>query len=388
MLNSSIPRISYETKVNAAFRRAPIVALLGPRQCGKSTLARGLESRLFLDLESPRDAVRLEQPELVFSGDRGLIIVDEAQRNPELFPFLRYHVDRYPKTKILLLGSASEELINRSSESLAGRIEFVEMSPFHLDEVGADHWKKLWLRGSFPRSFLARSNKDSVIWRENFIRTFLERDLRILGIDGLKNLNRRFWTMLAHYHGQVLNVSELGQSFGISDKTARHYVEGLAMALMVLVLPPFEVNTGKRIIKRPKIYLRDSGVFHSLMDIESENGLLSHPKLGASFEGFALEMILRQLQISRRQCFFYGTSGGAEMDLVVQLPKGRFGFEFKSSTAPSRTKSMLSCQSDLKLKKIFVIAPTPEPYLLDRHIQVLPITEIGKGSLLAKTLRV
>jgi predicted AAA+ superfamily ATPase len=281
-----IPRKGYEAAITEALRRSPVVAMIGPRQRGKSTLATAIAARrraTFFDLERNADLVRLEAPERALEPLRGLVVLDEIQRAPQVLPVLRVLADR-PGTpaRFLLLGSASPLLIKNASESLAGRVEFVELGGFGLDEIGNEHLNKLWLRGSFPRAFLPPSQKGSWAWRENFIKTFLERDMPQLGITIPASAMRRFWMMLAHYHGQVWNASELARSMGLTDKTVRSYLDILTGTFMVRQLQPWFENVGKRQVKAPKVYLRDSGLLHTLMAIPNRHALLGHPKLGAS----------------------------------------------------------------------------------------------------------
>ena len=273
----------------------PVTAILGARQCGKTTLAHSINFDHYFDLENPVDMARLDHPQLALEDLNGLIVIDEIQRSPDLFPLIRYLVDNHPKQKYLILGSASRDLIRQSSETLAGRIAYYSLSGFRIQDIGAENFKTLWIRGGFPDSFTPAHEMPSILWRQNFITTFLERDIPQLGINIPARTLRRFWTMLSHYHGQIINYSELGRSFGISDVTVRKYIDILEGTFMIRVLQPRYANTGKRLVKRPKIYLKDSGIFHTLMNIDNFDQLVSHPKLGASFEGFALESICRQI---------------------------------------------------------------------------------------------
>ena len=318
-----IQRDDYLSRLKTAIGRSPVTALLGPRQCGKTTLARQLaeqQESTFFDIESLPDRRRLQNPELMLGSLTDLVVLDEIQVMPELFQVLRVLVDRPEnQARFLILGSASPEMIRSSSETLAGRLEFIDLQGFDLSETGADTWEPLWLRGGFPRSFLANSETDSLAWREGFIRTFLERDIPQLGINIPAITMRRFWTMLAHYHGQTWNAAEIGRSMGLSDKTVRSYLDILTGAFMIRQLQPWFENLGKRQVKSPKIYFRDSGLLHSLLEVPDKHSLLGHPKVGASWEGFALEQALQILHPNT--AYFWGTHAGAELDLVFQLKR-------------------------------------------------------------------
>jgi uncharacterized protein len=361
-------------RVLDVFRVHPIAAILGPRQCGKTTLARMIaaaEPSAYFDLENPVDIRRLSAPLNVLKGLSGLVVIDEVQRQPSLFELLRVLVDDPDgEARFLLLGSAAPHLVRNVSESLAGRIGFVDLSGFDLREVGAENQNLLWIRGGFPRSFLAPDDAVSMVWREDFVRTFLERDIPQLGISIPAETLRRFWTMIAHYHGQVWNAAEFARSMGTSEHTARRYLDILAGAYVVRVLPPWFENVGKRQIKAPKIYIRDSGILHILLQLRSMADVQSHPKLGASWEGFALEQLLSLLD-SRDICF-WATHGGAELDLLVTVGGKRYGFEFKYADAPGRTRSMLVAMEDLNLERLWVIYPGTVEYPLDDKITVSP----------------
>lgn len=332
---------------------------MGPRQSGKSTLAREIAAAVtshYFDLESPRDQLRLQNPQLALEGLSGLVVLDEIQTRPDLFPLLRVLADRpSAPARFLILGSASPELVAHSAESLAGRIEYVDLHGFDLTETGPDSSARLWLRGGFPRAYLAASEPDSVAWREGFVRTFLERDLPQFGIRVGSTAMRRFWTMLAHVHGQVWNASELGRAMGLSDKTVRGYLDELDQTFMVRQLQPWFENIGKRQIKSPKVYLRDSGLLHHLLGLGTAAQLHSHPKVGSSWEGFALEQVLRQTR--PHQAFFWGTQGGAELDLLLFHEGRRVGYEFKYAEQPRLTRSMRVAMEDLRLDTLFVICP-------------------------------
>jgi len=377
-----ITRNYYSTSIKNALERSPVTALLGPRQCGKTTLARVFntqESTHYFDLESPSDQQRLQNPELMLSRLSGLVILDEIQLAPELFAVLRVLVDR-PECdcRFLILGSASQDIIRNVSESLAGRVEFIELSGFDLTELADGNHERLWLRGGFPRSFLAGSENDSLVWREGFIRTFLERDIPQLGINIPTAAMRRFWTMLAHAHGQTWNASELGRSMGLSDKTVRNYLDILTGTYMVRQLQPWHENLNKRQVKAPKIYLRDSGLLHSLLSINSHHELLGHPRLGASWEGFALEQVLSLVRPA--EAYFWATHSGAEIDLLYFLHGQRYGVEFKFNDTPKVTRSMHSALHDLNLKRLWVVYPGQHQYEVHDKISVLPLSEIRKLS--------
>jgi predicted AAA+ superfamily ATPase len=360
--------------------RNPIAAILGPRQCGKTTLARSIaEGRkaAYFDLEDPRDQARLSEPLLALDGLRGLVVLDEIQRRPDLLPLLRVLADRRPvRTRFLILGSASPELVRGASESLAGRVGFVDVGGFTLDEVGSQSWRKLWLRGAFPNAFLARSGEASIAWRDSFVRTFLERDLPQLGVQVPAALLRRFWTMLAHCHGQTWNGSEIAASLGISHPAARRYLDLLTGAFVVRQLQPWFENAGKRVVKSPKVYVRDSGLLHSLLGLEDEGALRAHPKLGASWEGFALEQVLSWR--IERQAYFWATHAGAELDLLVLRGGRRFGFEFKFADAPRMTRSMHVALEDLQLDRIFVVHPGERSYPLHERVEGVSLVDLER----------
>jgi hypothetical protein len=374
-----ISRPRYFEQIASAIGRSPVTALLGPRQCGKTTLARVFEkeySAAYFDLESQPNVRRLQNPEMVLGALTGLVIMDEIQLLPELFNVLRVLSDRpATTTRFLILGSASPHIVRNVSETLAGRVEFVELSGFDLDEVGTAAWKDLWIRGGFPRSFLSESEEDSVAWREGFVRTFLERDIPQLGITIPPAAMRRFWTMLAHFHGQTWNASELARSMGLSDKTVRSYLDLLTGTYMVRQLQPWFVNIGKRQVKAPKIYIRDSGILHCLLDLPDEHTLIGHPRVGASWEGFAIEHILRIL--APRQAYFWAAHSGAEIDLLFNYKGQRHGFEIKFNEAPQITRSMRTTLTDLNLDHLWIISPGNDSYPVDTKISVLPLKQVG-----------
>ncbi len=373
-----IPRPEPIRQIEASFQIHPVTALLGPRQCGKTTLALFIaeqEPSTIFDLENPIDIQRLSAPMQALKDLSGLVIIDEVQRKPELFELLRVLVDRSGRNaRFLLLGSASPYLVKGVSESLAGRIGFVDLAGFQLWEVGVQHLDRLWIRGGLPKSFLADSESDSTLWREGFIRTFLERDIPQLGITIAAETLRRFWTMVAHYHGQVWNAAEFARALGTAENTARRYLDILTGAYMVRVLPPWFENLKKRQVKAPKIYIRDSGLFHSLLQVSTLADLRGHPKIGASWEGFALEHIIRVFRT--RDAYFWATHAGAELDLMVTIAGKRHGFEFKYTDAPGRKRSMHIAIEDLGLEHLWVIYPGDQKYALDSKITAIPLEEI------------
>ena len=361
------------TKLMSVF---PVTAILGPRQCGKTTLARKLAADSYFDLENPQDLARLEQPQLALEDLTGLIAIDEIQRLPDLFPLLRYLVDQEKNRKFVILGSASRDLIRQSSESLAGRIAYFQLGGFRLSDIDPGAITALWWRGGLPRSFLAASDDESLLWRNQYVTTFLERDIPQLGITIPSRTLRRFWTMLSHYHGQILNYSELGRSFGVSDMTARKYCDILEGTFMVRILQPWSVNIGKRLVKRPKLYLRDSGLFHSLLSIETPEQLHASPRLGASWEGFSLDCVCRTLDREEADLYFWHTHAGAELDLFWQAEGRNWGVEFKYEDAPRLTRSMKTAVEDLELERLWVVYPGKAAYRLTEKVQVLPLADI------------
>ena len=381
-----IPRPSVIAQITRTFDIHPVVALLGPRQCGKTTLANMIAERepaTYFDLENPVDLRRLSAPMIILEQLGGLVIIDEIQHRPDLFELLRVLVDRPQNpARFLLLGSASPQLVKGASESLAGRIGFVDLSGFDLAEVGVQQRDRLWLRGGFPRSFLASDDPLSLAWREAFIRTFLERDIPQMGITIPAETLRRFWTMIAHYHGQVWNAAQFARSLGTSEVTARRYLDILSGAYMVRVLPPWFENIAKRQVKAPKIYIRDSGVLHALLQLRTLADLQSHPKLGAAWEGFALEQVIGFLKT--RDAYFWATHAGAELDLLVRAVGRHYGFEFKYADAPGVSRSMHIAMHDLSLEHLWVVYPGHQAYALDEKISVIPIDAIPQ---LASDLR-
>lgn len=375
----TVERESYRRQIAESLARFRVTALLGPRQCGKTTLARALASGpdAYFDLEDPLDLARLDAPRQTLGALSGLVVIDEIQRRPDLFPLLRVLADRPgPPARFLVLGSASLDLVKGVSESLAGRVGFVDLNGFDGTEVGFERLESLWLRGGFPESFLSASDEASMHWRQQFIRTFLTRDIPQLGITIPADQLRRFWLMIAHYHGQAWNASEIAGSLGVNYKTAQHYLDILTGAFMVRSLPSWTENLGKRVRKAPKIYLRDSGLFHALQRIGSLPELQSHPKLGASWEGLALEHVLRVMRVEPGEAFHWGTHGGAELDLLLVRGGRRWGFEFKYADAPRTTKSMRAALDDLKLEQLVVIYPGEKDYVLDDRIRVVALRHI------------
>jgi predicted AAA+ superfamily ATPase len=329
----------------------------------------------FFDLESLPDQRRLQNPELALGALEGLVVLDEIQIMPELFNALRVLVDRPARqAQFLILGSASPEIIKKVSETLAGRVEFIELTGFHLTEVPTSSWQKLWVRGGFPRSYLAQSEEDSAAWREGFIRTFLERDIPQLGITIPAPAMRRFWTMLAHYHGQIWNGAKLARAMGVSDKTVRSYLDILTGTYVVRQLQPWYANTGKRQVKSPKVYLRDSGLLHALLGLKNWDGLLSHPGVGASWEGFAIEQIIQILQL--QEAYFWATHNGAELDLLFFSNGRPYGIEIKFQEAPKVTRSMRIAVETLGLEQLWVVYPGMHAFPADKKISMLPLPDI------------
>lgn len=381
-----IPRPQAVDRIAAVFEVHPVAALLGPRQCGKTTLARKIaegEPCTYFDLENPVDLRRLSAPMRTLEELSGLVIIDEIQRRPDVFELLRVLVDRsHNPARFLILGSASPELVKGVSESLAGRIGFIDLSGFDLREVGSEQRSRLWIRGGFPKSFLADDDLSSMIWREDFIRTFLERDIPQLGITIPAETLRRFWTMISHYHSQVWNASHFARSLGTSEKTARRYLDILAGAYMVRILPPWFENIRKRQVKAPKIYIRDSGIMFALLQINTMADLQGHPKLGSSWEGFCLEHVIGG--VGTRDDYFWATHAGAELDLLVTVAGKRYGFEFKYSDAPGSSRSMHIAIEDLGLEHLWVVYPGHHEYDIDDNISAIPIDLIHGLAVLQK----
>src|SRR2546426_3042 len=372
-----IHRAGHLRRLTTLVREFPVVGLVGPRQVGKTTLAGGLAREwrghvARFDLESPADLARLADPALALGPLRGLVVIDEFQRRPDLLPVLRVLADRQRRAaRFLVLGSASPDLLRGSSETLAGRIAYHELSGFSLAEVNPSRLGTLWLRGGFPRSFLARTEPASWRWRQLIIRTFLERDLPGLGIRLGADTLHRFWAMLAHYHAQVWNASELSRAFGVADTTVRGYLDLLASAFMLRLLTPWSENLAKRQVKAPKVYLRDTGLLHALLGIRRADDLERHPKVGASWEGFMLSEVIQRLGAEPRECHFWATHGGVELDLLVIRGRRRLGFEFKRTTSPSVTRSMHVALADLKLERLDVLHAGENTFPLEPKIRAV-----------------
>ncbi|MBI3118664.1 MAG: ATP-binding protein [Candidatus Hydrogenedentes bacterium] len=361
--------------IRTALRRSRVVALLGPRQCGKTTLARQFapsNSLNYFDLEDPQDLGRLAEPDTVLRPLRGLVIIDEIQRRPELFPLLRVLADRKPlPARFLILGSASPDLLKQSSETLAGRLETIVLDGFRLSDVGADAQAKHWLRGGFPLSYTARSEANSLAWRQQFLKTFLERDLSQLGITIPATTLRRFWTMVAHYHAQIWSGAELARSLAINESTVRRYLDLMTGVFMVRQLSPWFENLGKRQVKAPKVFVRDSGLLHALLGIATPRDLERHPKVGASWEGYAVEEVLKALRPD--EAYFWATHQGAELDLLLFKRGRRIGVECKRVDAPSLTPSMRIALEDLKLDELLVVYPGEKEYALAPRVKASPL---------------
>jgi predicted AAA+ superfamily ATPase len=374
-----ISRTTLIAEIRRALKRSRVVALVGPRQSGKTTLARQIVPASavgYFDLEDATSLARLAQPLTALAPLTGVVVIDEIQRRPDLFPVLRVLVDRQPApARFLILGSASPELLRQSSESLAGRIETIPISGFSLEEVGAKAIGRHWLRGGFPRSFLARSAADSLIWRSQFVQTFLERDVPQLGITIPPAALLRFWTMLAHYHGQIWNAAEPARSLGVSEPTVRRYLDLLTGLFMVRQLPAWHENLKKRQVRAPKIYLRDSGLLHLLLGIGAEQSLLAHPKSGASWEGYAIEQALKLASPS--EAYFWATHQGAELDLLLMKNGKRIGIEAKRADAPTLTPSMRIAIEDLRLDQLTVLYPGERQYALSEKVTVVPVTTLA-----------
>ncbi|MBV9575496.1 MAG: ATP-binding protein [Gammaproteobacteria bacterium] len=370
-------RIEITHQIEFAFEVTPCVALLGPRQCGKTTEAREyakcqreLAPQNYFDLENTRDVIRLQDPILALSALSGLIVIDEVQIHPHLFKTLRVLIDdKSLNQRYLILGSASRQLLKQSSESLAGRITYIEMGPFSYLETKQQ--QRIWIRGGFPLSFLAKNEEISFAWRKAYIKTYLEQDIPNLGIDISPENLRRFWMMLAQSQGNIFNASDIGRSIGLSHKTIQHYADILTGTFMVRQLKPWYENIAKRQVKSPKIYIRDTGIFHTLLDIKQHDELLVHPKLGASWESFVLEQLINLHAASPEECYFWASHQGAELDLLIIKNDKRLGFEIKFNSSPQMTKSMHIVMDNLKLDKLVVIYPGTVDYLLAENIAVI-----------------
>lgn len=372
-----IAREANLNKVKKMLKQHRIVGILGARQVGKSTLARAIMKTwkgpmTFYDLEDPDDAARLADPMLALRDRKGLIVLDEIQRRPDLFPVLRVLADHANAgTRYLVLGSASPDLMKNSAETLAGRIAYCELHGLGLDETGESALNRLWLRGGFPLSFTAKSDAASLAWRRAFITTFLEKDMPQLGVNVSSATMRRFWTMLAHWHGQVWNASEFSRSFGVSDHTVRAYLDKLTAAFVVRQLQPWHENISKRQVKAPRIYIMDTGLLHSLLNLPSQRDLDAHPRLGASWESFIIHQVIRKLDALPHECFYWSTHSGAELDLLIVRGRHKIGFEIKRTSAPKMTSSMHSAKSDLKLTRLHVIHAGAHTFDLSPGVQAL-----------------
>jgi hypothetical protein len=377
-----LDRKDLEERIQQGTRDYPVTMLLGPRQCGKTSLARRVAEQqggTYFDLEDPETPLHAEVARAVLKDLRGLVIIDEIQRQPSLFELLRVLADR-PKrpARFLILGSASPDIVRGVSESLAGRVSYVDMRGFTLEETGASRWKQLWLRGGFPPSFLARDGERSFGWRINFMQSFLERDIPQLGIRVPAPALRRFWTMLAHLHGQIWNAAELARAMGVKEDTARHYLDILTGAFMVRQLPPWFENTGKRLVKAPKVYFRDTGLLHALLGMKRLEQLLAYPRFGFSWEGFAMEEVIQGVRADR-DSYFYKTHGGAELDLLVVRGGHRYGFEFKFEDTPRVIRSMHEVLRDLKLTKLWLVYNGDRSYSLGERLEALPLADCRKA---------
>jgi predicted AAA+ superfamily ATPase len=364
--------------VDTALKRSRVVALLGPRQCGKTTLARQFvsqDSPNYFDLEDPLSLGRLAQPDTALRPLRGLVVIDEVQQRPALFPLLRVLADRKPlPARFLVLGSAAPDLLRQSSETLAGRVETVALEGFRLADLGDRAQQRHWLRGGFPLSYTARTESNSATWRRQFLQTFLQRDMPQLGIQIPSVALHRFWTMIAHYHAQIWNGAELARAFAAGEHTVRRYLDLLTGVFMLRQLPPWFENLGKRQVKAPKIYVRDSGLLHTLLGIEGRRDLEHHPKVGASWEGYAVEEVLKAL--APEQAYYWATHQGAELDLLLFRRGKRIGVECKRADAPTLTPSMRIALKDLKLDKLIVVYPGERSYPLADRVEVVPLADL------------
>lgn len=380
-----IKRTQWLAAVRAALSRSRIVALVGPRQCGKTTLAREFlpeTSANYFDLEDPLSLTRLDEPVTALTPLSGLVVMDEVQLRPDLFPVLRVLVDRKDyQRKFLILGSATGDLLRQSSESLAGRLETLTLRGFGLGELGVEALPQLWRRGGFPRSYLAPSEADSVAWRKGFIQALLERDFPQWGVRTPAAALWRFWTMLAHFHGQIWNAAEPARALGVGESTVRRYLDLLTDAFMVRQLPPWHANLSKRQVRAPKAYIRDSGLLHHLLGITNERDLMTHPKLGASWEGYVIEEVLAAVQPDA--AYFWATHQGAEIDLVLRKNSRMFGVECKRTDTPRMTPSMRIALEDLKLDRIAVVYPGDKRFMLDAKVEAVPLAAILDGGLFA-----
>lgn len=367
--------------VHAGLRRSRVVALLGPRQCGKTTLARQFvtpDSLNYFDLEDPQSLARLSEPDIALRPLKRLVVIDQIQRRPDLFPLLRVLADRSPlPARFLILGSASTDLLRQSSETLAGRLEIVPLEGFRLSDLGASAQGRHWLRGGFPLAYTPRREADSVAWRQQFLQTFLERDIPQLGIEIPALALRRFWNMMAHYHGQVWNAAELARALAVNESTVRRYLDLMTGVFMMRQLQPWFENLGKRQVKAPKVYLRDSGLLHSLLGITSQLDLENHPKVGASWEGYAVEEVLKSFRPD--EAYYWATYNGAEVDLVLFKDGRRIGIECKRADAPTLTPSMRTALADLRLDRLYILYPGGKAYTLAKKVEVVPLAKFVKA---------
>ena len=376
-----IPRPDIVSAMTRGLDRSRVVVLSGPRQSGKTTLARQLlspDSVNYFDLEDPASLARLDEPMTALRPLEGLVVIDEVQRRPDLFPILRVLADRTPNpARFLILGSASGDLLRQTSESLAGRSERIIIGGFSLDEVGADALQDLWFRGGFPLSYLAATEEDSAMWRDQFIQSLLERDLPQWGVRVPATALRRFWTVVAHYHGQTWNAANAARTLGVSPTAVRHYLDLLTDAFMVRQLQPWHANLRKRQVKSPKVYVRDSGLLHRLLGIDTPKALMTHPKVGSSWEGFVIEQVLAAEP--HDEAFFWGTHQGAEMDLVLSRGGRLFGVECKRADAPRMTKSIAVALADLDLERVAVVYPGERRYPLADRVEAVPLSSLAGG---------
>jgi uncharacterized protein len=377
MDNELMIRQTFLDRIAQDLEIVPICALLGPRQCGKTTLAQQFAETYaseihYFDLEDYTDLARLTNPKLLFDSLEGLVIIDEIQRRPDLFPYLRVVVDRR-KLKFLILGSASRELVQQSSETLAGRIAYIQVTPFQLSEVGDQ--ERLWTRGGFPRSFLADSDAASERWREVYMQTYFEKDLPALGLNLPPQRILRLWSMLAQYHGNLINYSNMAQFLEVSTTALKNYLALLEGTFMIRILSPWHDNRGKRLVKQPKIYIRDAGIFHKLLNIKSYTDLLLDVRRGASWEGFAMEEIIKAFDLRSEECTFWATHQGAEIDLFIQYKGHKLGFEFKCTDQPKITKSMVSGSDSLGLDHLYIVTPVQETFPLSERTTVLALKD-------------
>jgi len=377
-----IDRTYYLDEITNEFSVHQVCCLLGPRQCGKTTLALEYKKRyvgpsFLFDLENPEDMEALQNPLRTLEDLEGLVIIDEIQRLPNLFPVLRVLSDR-KKAHYLILGSASRDLIRQSTETLTGRIGYIELTPLSLFEKCDPH--TLFMRGGYPKSYLANSEAESFRWRKAYIRTFLEQDIPALGFNIPPAMLHRFWMMLSHYHGQLINMEQIGQSMALSGHTVRKYIDILSGTFMIRILSPWYENIEKRQIKTPKMYLRDSGLMNALNRIQSDDDMRTSPLKGALWEGFALEEIIKALHLNTEECFFWRTQSGSELDLLVLTNGSRLGFEFKYGDTPKTTKSMHLVLEDLKLDKLYIIYPGHRTIHFSDHIVGMGLSEfIAEG---------